>query len=205
MESTGVFVHCCLMKDRSALQNGGVTSTQAGFARSESPFTDERCHWQSGVGDSDAWKNNSRRAKTGAEVTFQKLVTINQPRSKIYAFWRNLENLPSFMNHLESVTVRDEQASYWVLRSSENHLWAWDVEITEDRQNEIISWRSSEDADIQTAGSVQFSATPDNQGTVVNLTLKYSPSTDKFRAAMGKVFEQDMRMKLFWNRKASPS
>jgi uncharacterized membrane protein len=137
-----------------------------------------------------------RLERTGAGLKIQRSATIDRPVAEIYGFWRNPENLPSFMKHLESVTVLDKQTSYWVLRSSENHLWAWGAEIIEDRRNEIISWRSVADANLQTAGSVRFSVSSDNQGTVVTLSQSCRPAADRFMNAMVKVFERDVQMSI---------
>ena len=59
-------------------------------------------------------------------------VTINRPVSEVYQFWRQLENLPRFMNHLESVTQQDSKHSRWTVRTPRDKLVHWDAEITED-------------------------------------------------------------------------
>ena len=40
-------------------------------------------------------------------------VTINRPREELYQFWRNFENLPRFMNHLERVSVLSDRRSHF--------------------------------------------------------------------------------------------
>src|SRR4051812_27287726 len=41
-------------------------------------------------------------------------MTINKPRPELFAFWRNFENLPQFMQHLESVKTLEDNRSHWV-------------------------------------------------------------------------------------------
>ena len=45
------------------------------------------------------------------------MVTINKPPEELYAFWRDFDNLPKFMNHLESVTAQDDTHSHWVAKA----------------------------------------------------------------------------------------
>ena len=42
---------------------------------------------------------------------------INRPADELYNFWRNFENLPSIMTHLQSVTVLDGGRSHWVTKA----------------------------------------------------------------------------------------
>ena len=39
--------------------------------------------------------------------------TIRKPASEVYAFWRDLENLPTFMAHLEEVRTTGVRPSHW--------------------------------------------------------------------------------------------
>jgi len=52
--------------------------------------------------------DDTRAALRGTRgVNVLESVTINRPIELLYRFWRNLENLPRFMNHLESVAQRE--------------------------------------------------------------------------------------------------
>src|SRR5215813_3141494 len=48
-------------------------------------------------------------------IRVDKSITIARPRSEVYAFWRNLANLPRFMKHVQSVTARGDNQSHWVV------------------------------------------------------------------------------------------
>ena len=89
-----------------------------------------------------------------------KSITINRKPEEFYHFWRNFENLSRFMNHLESVHVMDERRSHWVAKAPAGMKVEWDAEITEDRPNELIAWRSLEGADVENSGSVRFAPAP---------------------------------------------
>ena len=59
-------------------------------------------------------------------------ITIYRPVSEVYTYWRNLENLPHFMEHLEEVRVIDRFHSHWVARGPLGVHVEWDAEIIND-------------------------------------------------------------------------
>jgi len=125
----------------------------------------------------------------GARV--DKAITIEKPVSEVYSFWSRFENLPRFMRHLESVTVQDDLHSHWVVKTIGGKKLEWDSESIEQRENEMISWRSLPGADIDNAGSVWFTPMPGDRGTVVRLEMKYVPPGGKAGALISKMFRQD--------------
>src|SRR5690606_30433588 len=46
-------------------------------------------------------------------VNIQVTLKVDRPREEVYLFWRKLENLPLFMEHLELVNSIDEKTSVW--------------------------------------------------------------------------------------------
>jgi uncharacterized membrane protein len=67
----------------------------------------------------------------------------------------------------------------------------WEAEVVEDRPNEMISWKSLDGADVDTAGSVHFRELPAGRGTEVRVTLKYEPPAGKLGAVVAKLFGKD--------------
>src|SRR5579864_3994882 len=102
-------------------------------------------------------------------VKVDKTITINRPVNEVYAFWRRLENLPRFMRHVKSVTERDGLHSHWVVETVGGQTVQWDAELIEQRENEMLSWRSGPGADIGNAGSVWFTPVAGGQGTRVRV------------------------------------
>ena len=131
--------------------------------------------------------------KSGEGIKVEESITINRPVSEVYSFWHDLKNLPRFMKHLKSVTVKDGTFSHWVCRRSKNDLVEWDAEVIEDRRDEIISWRSLPDAEIHNAGSVWFSEATGGRGTMLKVSLKYLPPGGKFGATIAKMFGGDVQ------------
>jgi uncharacterized membrane protein len=118
-------------------------------------------------------------------------VTVQRPPEEVYRFWRNLENLPRFMRHLESVRDLDGKRSHWVAKGPLGVRAEWDAEIITERQNELIGWRSLPGSEVDTAGSVHFARTPDGRGTEIRVELKYDPPAGKAGCAAAKLLGED--------------
>jgi uncharacterized membrane protein len=119
-----------------------------------------------------------------------KVITVNRPVNEVYEFWRDLENLPRFMSHLESVRVSDGR-SHWRVKAPAGLSLEWDAAIIEDRPNEVLSWRTLEGAAVVHTGSVRFLGAPGGRGTEVLVDLQYDIPGGKLGAALAKAFGQD--------------
>jgi uncharacterized membrane protein len=108
-------------------------------------------------------------------VRVSKTFTINRSREEVYGFWRQLDNLPRFMTHLESVEVLGNQRSRWVARGPGGVKVAWEAETIEDTPNRSISWRSLPGSQIENRGTVRFDRAPGNRGTELRVLLEYAP------------------------------
>ncbi|SCF26544.1 Polyketide cyclase / dehydrase and lipid transport [Micromonospora purpureochromogenes] len=118
-------------------------------------------------------------------------VTVNRPASEAYRFWRDLENLPRFMAHLEAVRADDLRRSHWTARGPAGRLVGWDAEIVEDRPDELIAWRSLPGAQVPNAGRVRFVPAPGDRGTEVRVELGYAPPAGRVGRAVAKLFGEE--------------
>lgn len=118
-------------------------------------------------------------AAVAREVHLETSIAIDKSPAELYAFWRDFKNLPLFMRNLEVVTELAEKRSHWVVKAPGVGLVEWDAEIFNEKENELISWRSLEDADVVNAGSVRFQAGPEGHGTFVRVTMNYNPPAGK--------------------------
>lgn len=127
----------------------------------------------------------------GKGIRVEKAVTINSTPEPLFAFWRNLENLPRFMSHLESVKVIDSTRSHWVAKGPAGMSAEWDAEIINEIPNELIGWRSVEGSKVDNAGSVHFEPAPGGRGTIVKVVLRYDPPGGLVGAAIARLFGED--------------
>jgi uncharacterized membrane protein len=135
--------------------------------------------------------DDTRAALRGARgVNVLESVTIDRPIEQLYRFWRNLENLPQFMRHLESVEKATDTISHWRAYGPAGTVVEWDAEIFNEIPNKLIAWRSLEGADVVSAGSVNFD--PSHRGgTRVTVHLQYSPPGGKVGAAIARFLGAD--------------
>lgn len=111
----------------------------------------------------------------GYGTKIKKAITINRPPEELYDFVRYLPNLPKCFDNVLSVKVLDASRSNWTLKTPGGLKLEWDAEITVDRKNEMIGWRSLDGADIHSAGYVRFQRAAGGRGTVVRVALQYNP------------------------------
>lgn len=117
-----------------------------------------------------------------------KSIAINRSTADCYAMWRQLEDLPRFMNQLEAVRVFDERRSHWVARGPAGTTVEWDAEIVRDEPNAMISWRSLGGGDVETRGSVLFAQRPGGRGTIVRVSMEYAPPAGRLGALVARLF-----------------
>ena len=127
----------------------------------------------------------------GAGIKLEKSVTINQPAEQLFQFWRNFENLPRFMQHLEAVQVLDERRSRWQAKAPAGTQVEWEAEIITEEPNRLLGWRSVGDSQIANAGSVRFEPLANGRGTVVKVALSYEPPGGQLGAWLAKLFGEE--------------
>jgi uncharacterized membrane protein len=119
-----------------------------------------------------------------AEIT----LAVDRCPEHLYRFWIDFENLPTFMKHLRSVHRIDDKRSHWAADAPLGMNVEWDAEIINQRDGELVAWRSVEGSVVDTAGSVHFEKDPNGLGTIVRVNLKYDPPAGKLGATIAKVF-----------------
>lgn len=124
-------------------------------------------------------------------VHVEKSVTINRTPEECYAFWRDFENLPRFMTHLESVRVIDDKRSHWKAKAPAGSSMEWDAELTVDQPGKLLAWRSLEGAEVDNAGTVTFEQATGGRGTIVRVQLQYRPPGGKAAALIAKLFREE--------------
>lgn len=120
-----------------------------------------------------------------------KSIVINSTPEELYQYWHDFERLPTFMRHLESVKVTGDKRSHWVAKGPAGSSVEWDAEITEDRPNELIAWRSLEGSEVYNAGSVRFEQATGKRGAVLTVELDYDPPGGVVGTLVAKLFGEE--------------
>jgi uncharacterized membrane protein len=123
-------------------------------------------------------------------VIVEDAITIHRPVDEVYTYWRNLENLPRFMDHLEEVQETDRFHSHWTARGPLGVRVEWDAEVINDIPPTLLSWKSVGDSDVVSAGSVRFKPVGDS-ATEVHVKLQYDPPAGKLGATVAWFFGED--------------
>lgn len=135
--------------------------------------------------------NTASIGQGGSKIKVAQSFIINKSPEELYRFWRNFENLPHFMEHLESVKTTGDNTSHWVAKAPAGMKVEWDAAIINEKENELIAWKSQEGADVPNAGSVQFAKVAGDRGTKVTVELDYNPPAGKAGAAFAKLFGEE--------------
>jgi uncharacterized membrane protein len=124
-------------------------------------------------------------------IKVEKSVTIAKPPTELYSYWHDFANLPSFMEHLKSVTVYDDKRSHWVANAPLDTMVEWDAQIIKDEPDRLIAWTSVEGADIENSGFVRFQPATGDRGTEVKVVMEYNPIAGKLGVAIAKLFGEE--------------
>jgi uncharacterized membrane protein len=189
-------------------QAAGIHHTNAGYDRSM-----EMQRWIGILGGSALIGIGlSRRTKSGAAlagaggllalsgmnavslrrpVVARSTMIVNAPADKVYAFWRDLENLPRFMHHLESVTVLGNKQSRWVAIGPLGKKITWTAEITNERPNESISWQSVPNSELNVKGTVEFRPATGKRGTFIDAMVHFEAPAGALGSTVAKYLGKD--------------
>lgn len=140
---------------------------------------------ESGDGES------SEAALAVTDDAVHRSITIAREPMEVYSYWRQLENLPRFMKHLERVEELDGGRSRWTARAPLGATVEWEAEITDDLPGQRIAWTATEDAQVRNAGTVTFERAPGGRGTEVRVRLQYSPPGGPLGTAVAKLLGED--------------
>jgi uncharacterized membrane protein len=118
-------------------------------------------------------------------------VRVGKSPEELFAYWRNFENLPRIMSHLESVMVLDGNRSHWVAKAPAGQTVEWPAEIINEEANRLIAWRSLGNADVDNAGSVRFVPAEGEGGTDVKVVMDYIPPAGRVGAFVAGLFGEN--------------
>jgi uncharacterized membrane protein len=132
--------------------------------------------------------NPAASIRAGHGVKVEESIVIQRDVATLWRFWRRLENLGRFMRHLKLVEQIDQRRSRWLAHTPVGLSLEWIAEIINEKENELIAWRSVDDSQVDTAGSVHFRPLPDGRGTEVRVSLKYDAHAAQVADPLARLF-----------------
>jgi uncharacterized membrane protein len=121
---------------------------------------------------------------------------VNSTPEEVYNFWRNFENLPRFMRHLESVEDLGDGRSRWKAKGPAGTEVEWEAIIVADIPGEVITWRTVENSDVDHAGAVRFERATGGRGTIIKVNLEYNPIGGVLAVGVAKLFGEEPEQQL---------
>lgn len=136
--------------------------------------------------------DDTRTALSGSRgIHVRDSIRVERPLGEIYRFWRRLENLPTFMSHLERVTEHGNGRSHWVAKGPAGLRVEWDAEVINEVEYSVLAWRSLPGSDIAVAGSVSFDPVRGGRSTQITVHLQYEPPAGRAGAFFASLFSAE--------------
>lgn len=116
-------------------------------------------------------------------------IIVNAPKDKVYAFWRELSNLPKFMKHLKSVEEISDNVSLWTANTPGGLVdLNWNAEITREETGIYLGWQSLEGSMVDNAGKIEFRDTLNGTGTELHIEIDYFPPAGSIGRGVASLF-----------------
>jgi uncharacterized membrane protein len=130
----------------------------------------------------------------GRGILVEKTVQVNAPLEQVFAYWRNLENLPQWMSHVREVRYLGGDRFHWVVDGPANVPVEWDSELLNVIENREMTWRSVEGSQVEHTGRVRFEENGDS--TRIHVQMRYNPPGGVIGHAVAKAFGVDPKSEM---------
>jgi uncharacterized membrane protein len=146
-------------------------------------------------------KLSSKTPATGTtregRIRIVQSIIVGRGAEEVYRFWRNLENLPRFMKHLESVKETGHRQTHWKTKAPGGSSVEWDAEITADEPNRRISWRSLPGSTVENSGTVSFERATGDRGTLIRVEMEYRPPFGMIGSVAASLFRENPKQQIY--------
>ncbi|HKR37560.1 MAG TPA: SRPBCC family protein [Steroidobacteraceae bacterium] len=129
-------------------------------------------------------------------IAVMQTVILSSTPGELYRFWKNFENLPLFMSHLESVARVSDRVSHWVAKAPAGASVEWDAEIVDDQPGRRIGWRTLPGSQVTHEGMVSFEPQSRGRGSVLRLEMLYRPPAGKVGLRIARSFGDEPALQI---------
>ncbi|MFO0577834.1 MAG: SRPBCC family protein [Polyangia bacterium] len=128
-------------------------------------------------------------------VDLHTTVDVEAPLGEVFAFYRNFQNFPRFMQHVREITVLDDRLSHWKVAGPAGKTVEWDVELTVCLPNERIGWKTPPHQSVEHAGTVHFEPLGERR-TRLDVRMSYNPPAGALGHVVARLFQVDPKTSL---------
>jgi uncharacterized membrane protein len=122
-------------------------------------------------------------------IPVQKTLRIAKPVAEVFAYWRDLENFPLWMSHVQEVRYVGGDRYHWKVDGPAGVPVEWEAELLNVVQDAEMTWRSVPGSAVRNTGRVRFEA--DGDGTRVHVLVRYQPPGGRAGDAVARFFGAD--------------
>lgn len=125
-------------------------------------------------------------------------VTIGRPVRTVYSFYRDFNNLPSFLGDVMAVEAIDPSTTRWTIQGPLKIAFHWTIEVTEEVENTLIRYQTVAHPTRRIRWDIHFAPGPDTGETVVREAMHtpLGPTGLKLLAWIGKPAVKEMTANL---------
>lgn len=128
-------------------------------------------------------------------VDLRTTVDIEAPVGEVFAFFRNFQNFPRFMQHVREIMILDDRRSHWKVAGPAGKVVEWDAELTVCLPNERIGWKTPPHQIVEHAGTVHFEAFGERK-TRLDVRMSYNPPAGAVGHVVALLFHVDPKTSL---------
>lgn len=90
------------------------------------------------------------------ENTTEGRITIQRPVEKVFEFYRNFKNLPTFLGDVMAIDETGPATSRWTIQGPLGIRAHWTIRVTEERANELIRYETVSSPALKTYWEIYF-------------------------------------------------
>jgi uncharacterized membrane protein len=127
-----------------------------------------------------------RSLRSRDDNSIQASITIQRPVEKVYEFYRDFRNLPSFLGDVMEIEQTGPATSRWTIQGPLGLRTQWAMRMTEERTNQLIRYETVTSPGLRTNWEIYFSPGSHRGETEVREVMK-APLGRLGRAALALI------------------
>lgn len=130
----------------------------------------------------------------GHGILVEKSIFIDAPVPQVFAYWRDLENLPRWMSHVREVRALGGDRYHWIVDGTAGVPVEWDSEMLHIEEDREMTWHTVGDSLVGNVGRIRFER--DGDGTRIDVQMRYMPPGGVVGHAVARAFGADPKTEM---------